>query len=165
MRQITSERSRPRPQGSMLDSYHARSVSLGTHSVLGDRSCQPRMVAAKRIPGGRKSHSQSAPARPTPLVRRQAIHPGRVVQFQPNANYSLSAALLGLVITWRMAQFGTFRALTISRRRCGCRRTRRKGLPVVGGVWRFKLPPVSRNLRDFLSPFCGFIADKRPRCR
>jgi len=65
------------PQGSMMDPYDARSISLGTPAVICDRSRQPRIVAAQRIPGGRESHPQSASARPTPLVRCRAIHSGR----------------------------------------------------------------------------------------
>src|SRR5215831_9649390 len=44
-----SERARTESLGSMMDSYHARSVSLGTHSVICDASCQSRIVAAKRM--------------------------------------------------------------------------------------------------------------------
>src|SRR5215467_5837593 len=68
------------PQGSMMDPYDARSISLGTPAVICDRSRQPRIVAAQRIPGGRESHPQSASARPTPLVRCRAIHSGRDLQ-------------------------------------------------------------------------------------
>src|SRR5215471_13685314 len=72
-----SERARTESLGSMMDSYHARSVSLGTHSVICDGSCQSGIVAAKRILGSRESHFHSTPARPTALVRCRAIYPGR----------------------------------------------------------------------------------------
>jgi hypothetical protein len=51
----------------MMDSYYARSISSGMHSVLCHRSGQSRIVAAKRIPDRRESHPASTPARPTPL--------------------------------------------------------------------------------------------------
>src|SRR5215831_11253173 len=74
---VPSEHVRTESQAFMMDSYHARSISLGTHSVICDRSSQSRIVAAKRVSCGRESHSQSTPASPTPLVRCRAIHSGR----------------------------------------------------------------------------------------
>src|SRR5215831_13777174 len=70
---VPSEHVRTESQACMMDSYHARSISLGTHSVICDRSSQPRIVAAKRVSYGQESHSQSTPASPTPLVRCGAI--------------------------------------------------------------------------------------------
>src|SRR5262249_20651206 len=46
-----SERTTTKRLGHMMDSHYARSISLGTHSVLCHGSGQSRIVAAKRILG------------------------------------------------------------------------------------------------------------------
>src|SRR5215831_9006556 len=60
-----------------MNHCHARSIPLGTPAVICDGSRQSRIVAAKRIPGRRKSHPPSAPTRPAPAVGCGAIHSGR----------------------------------------------------------------------------------------
>src|SRR6516164_1610077 len=72
-----SERARTESLGSMMDSCHARSVSLGTPSGLCDRPRQSGVVAAQRIPGSREPHSQSPPTEPAPTVGWGAVHLGR----------------------------------------------------------------------------------------
>src|SRR5215510_4560153 len=57
-----------------MNHCHARSIPLGTPAVICDGSRQSRIVAAKRIPGGRESHPPSAPTRPAPVVGCGAIH-------------------------------------------------------------------------------------------
>src|SRR5688572_9534573 len=64
------------PQGAMMDFYHARWIPLGTSSRLCDGAGKSGVVAAERIPGGRKSNPQSSPAIPASVVGFGAIHFG-----------------------------------------------------------------------------------------
>ena len=60
----------------MMVFYHARWIPLGTSSGFCDGARKPGVVAAERIPGGRKSNPQGPSPIPASAVVSGAIHFG-----------------------------------------------------------------------------------------